>query len=498
MKKKLIGFFTILMLLVLWSIPANAAYYKKRAYQRLSGGPYITGEDIVVGEAIMIADADGYVYLADSSDATRRGALGLAGNNAASGAYVEVVLSGIFSGWTGLTEGAVGYLSETPGAITQTAPTWTQAVAYAITSTTYFVVVMDTTADIRSLGELTGATPIILDGATDDTNELTFSVADPTADRTLKLGDVSGRNILGKDEASVDNVIIRYDGVTGFLAHQTGVVIDDNNDIIGVQDVIEFEGSAADAHETQLTVINPTADRTVKIGNESGRILVGPDGAATDNIIPRFDDTGGYLMQSSGISIDDSDDIAGVQDRITFEGATDGDAHQINLDVGDPIADVTVTIPAWFTSDVPVIVTQDYADHSANNETTDGTSVTVPANALVAGMSLEFTLGGTLVGTNVATNVILYIDNAAILTLDLSPADLSSYNGWYAQFTLMGTAGATQRVGGSVVASDDVSMSEYATDTTDATAQFIVKTQVKSSNVGDTITQTFCTVKYLP
>ena len=36
---------------------------------------------------------------------------------------------------------------------------------------------------------------------------------------------------------------------------------------------IIFEGSEADEYETTLTVINPTADRTVSLPNETGTLI---------------------------------------------------------------------------------------------------------------------------------------------------------------------------------------------------------------------------------
>ena len=43
---------------------------------------------------------------------------------------------------------------------------------------------------------------------------------------------------------------------------------------------IIFEGATADAHETTLTVVDPTADRTITIPNETGTLITDA-GAAT-------------------------------------------------------------------------------------------------------------------------------------------------------------------------------------------------------------------------
>ena len=37
---------------------------------------------------------------------------------------------------------------------------------------------------------------------------------------------------------------------------------------------VVFEGATADAHETTLTIVDPTADRTINLPNQSGTIPV--------------------------------------------------------------------------------------------------------------------------------------------------------------------------------------------------------------------------------
>ena len=42
---------------------------------------------------------------------------------------------------------------------------------------------------------------------------------------------------------------------------------------IEIQNSFKFEGATADAHETNLTTIDPTADRTISLPNATGTIL---------------------------------------------------------------------------------------------------------------------------------------------------------------------------------------------------------------------------------
>ena len=186
------------MLLVIWVFfagvaDAQAAYSVKEAFLRISG---TAGETLATGDVVCIKDADGYVYKADANDAALRPAVGIVGSkDGASGASVEIVVQGVLTGWSALSEGVAGYLSETAAAVTQSAPSYSQQLGFAISATDYFFSVqsyVDTSA-ITSLGVLSGTTPIIVEGSTVDDNETTLTFADPTADRAPVIPDaVSG------------------------------------------------------------------------------------------------------------------------------------------------------------------------------------------------------------------------------------------------------------------------------------------------------------------
>ena len=59
-----------------------------------------------------------------------------------------------------------------------------------------------------------------------------------------------------------------------------------NTEVTGIKDgtttfasSITFEGATADAHETTLTVVDPTADRTITIPNETGTLITSASAA---------------------------------------------------------------------------------------------------------------------------------------------------------------------------------------------------------------------------
>jgi hypothetical protein len=159
----------------------------------------VAGEVLATGDAVCIKDADGLIYKADANDAALRPAIGMVGKGApAIGDSVEIVTRGIFAGWTALSKNAAGYLSETAGEVTQAAPAYSQVMGVAISATEYMISpknYFDTSA-VTALGVLTGATPIILEGATADAHETTIAVTDPTADRTITLPDRTGTVVL--------------------------------------------------------------------------------------------------------------------------------------------------------------------------------------------------------------------------------------------------------------------------------------------------------------
>lgn len=62
---------------------------------------------------------------------------------------------------------------------------------------------------------------------------------------------------------------------------------------------IIFEGSSADAFETTVTVVNPTADRTITIPNITGTLITTGDTGTVSNTMLTGSITGGKLLDSA-------------------------------------------------------------------------------------------------------------------------------------------------------------------------------------------------------
>jgi hypothetical protein len=120
-------------------------------------------------------------------------------------------------------------------------------------------------SDITNAGTFTEN--IVIEGATADDYELTLSAGNPTADRTITFPDATGTVALTSDIAAgvvTETAIQTLTNKTLTSPVASGLYLSDSSIIL--------EGSSADDHETTLTIINPTADRTITFPDETGTV----------------------------------------------------------------------------------------------------------------------------------------------------------------------------------------------------------------------------------
>ena len=180
--------------------------------------------------------------------------------------------------------------------------TETSGIAVTIGHTTSEVTVADnltvtgtTTLDATSFGDanITNVGDIALDSISADGTDINVAITDNSATSfTVKQG--SDAYLIIDTGNSSESVSIGT-GVSGTaitIGHGTSeVTIGDNLTVAGnltvtgtqtvvdtvtmnAQNAIVFEGSTADANETTLTITDPDADRTIKLPNQSGTLVV--------------------------------------------------------------------------------------------------------------------------------------------------------------------------------------------------------------------------------
>ncbi|MCX5824427.1 MAG: hypothetical protein NTY86_13210 [Deltaproteobacteria bacterium] len=371
----------LFVMLAFASTSAFAAYSVKQTILRFQA---VAAETLATGNVVMLKDSDGLAYKADANDAALRPAIGIIGKGGATGATVEIIVIGTLSGWTTLSEGGPGYLSETAGAITQSAPSYSQQVGQAINTTTYLVNFQNyfDSSSLTVLGTLSGATPLVFEGATANEFETSIAVADPTADRTVTIADADGTVMLSTLATNAPDVA---------------------DSIWGISNGLAFGGATGgDGFELRVKPLDdPTADKIVKIpvktdatvmisslatndvdvansvwgvsnglafggvtGGDGFELQLKPQGdPAADKILsmPVLNDAAVMISTLTTNNVDVANSVWGVSNGLAFGGSSGADGFETTLTVTDPTADRTVTIPnATGTVNLNCTATHDY------------------------------------------------------------------------------------------------------------------------------------------
>ena len=177
---------------------------------------------------------------------------------------------------------------------------------------------------------LSGASPLVFEGASDDAYETTLALVDPTADRTLSLPNATDTLIGKATTDTLSNKSFDFGGtgnsITGTLAEFNSALQGDSfasltgsetltnktltspvinggvfsGSFTGTMDITAtvlttanpfvFEGATDDAHETTWAFTDPTADRTITFPDATDT-LIGK--ATTDTLTNKSFDFGG-------------------------------------------------------------------------------------------------------------------------------------------------------------------------------------------------------------
>jgi hypothetical protein len=308
------------------------------------------------------------------------------------------------------------------------------------------------TAPTITAPTMTGNFSLVFEGATANDYETTVSVTDPTADRA---------------------VVIPNAGGTVMLSSLATNGADAANSVTGASNSLVFEGATANDYETSITPTDATADRTITLPDASGvPILTGavPEGANA---------------------------VWGTSNGFYIEGASAND-HETAFIAAEPTVDNVITLPDY-TGAVPLIVQQGYTQFSHSEATTvdvTGAALTLADGWFTEGKTFRVKAGGTVTGANGTITVGLYLEDGLVSTLTTADAAAGD---WTAEFQIIATAAATQRVIGTLVAGAGADIvSDYAADTTDTAAAGTIplKLQVGLANASDAITVEYWSIEY--
>ena len=270
-----------------------------------------------------------------------------------------------------------------------------------------------------------GSGNIIFEGATADAYETTLAVTDPTADRTITFPNATGTVALTGDITVTASSTTTFTNKTLALGSNTvsGTTAQFNTALTdgsfatlagtetltnktltspAINEII-FEGATADAHETTLAVVDPTADRTISLPNETGTVLTTATSITNSNLA-----NSAVTIGSSAVSLGATlSSIAGVTSLTSAAVVTDDTGFRVrdNSDATKQLAFECSGIATSTTRTLTIpdasgtIATQAYVNSQISAEdldiTTDSGSIDIDLNSEV------LTIAG---GTNIATS----------------------------------------------------------------------------------------------
>ena len=232
------------------------------------------------------------------------------------------------------------------------------------------VTAMNTEIAALKAGTSVFETKIVFEGATDDANETTLVVADPSADRTITLPNLTGTVSLLDATETLENKTLTSPTLTSAVLNTAvsgSAILDEDNMASDSATQLATQQSIKAFVEAQVTAedLDITTDSgTIAIDLDSETLTVaggtGIDTTGSGNTITvAIDSTVATLtgtqtltnktltsptINSPTITSLTATALSLTDSSIVFEGAT-ADAHETTLTVTDPTADRTITLP---------------------------------------------------------------------------------------------------------------------------------------------------------
>ena len=335
------------------------------------------------------------------------------------------------------------------------------------------------TQDLTGL-VMSGASPLVFEGATDDAHETTIAFVDPTGDRTITFFNATD-TLVGKattDTLTNKSVDLDANTLTGSLAEFNSALQGDSfvsltgsetltnktltsptinggtfsGSFTGTQDLtglvfsgaspLVFEGASADAHETTVAFVDPTADRTITFFNATDT-LVGK--ATTDTLTNKTFDLGGTgnsftgslaefnsaLQSNSFVSLTGSETLtnktltAPVLTSAVLNTAVSGSAVLDEDDLSSNSATKLATqqsIKAYVDS----TVTQEDLDIAADSGSNIGIDLDGETLTLAGGTGIGSVASGNTVTFNIDSTVTTLVGSQTLTNKTLTSPTINS------------------------------------------------------------------------
>ena len=222
-----------------------------------------------------------------------------------------------------------------------------------------------------------------------------------TAGGNTTVGSLQGNIQLGKTaagEIDTSSGNLTIDSAGGTITLDDNVTISGNLTVSGttttvdsttvsIQNAFVFEGATDDAHETTLTTVDPTADRTVRLPNATGTIVLQD---TTDTLTNKTITSAVLNTAVSGSAILDEDNMASdsatqLATQQSIKAYVDAQVTAQDMDITSDSGTIDVDLDSE---------TLDIAGGTGIDTSASGTTVTVAIDSTVA----------TLTGSQTLTN----------------------------------------------------------------------------------------------
>lgn len=307
---------------------------------------------------------------------------------------------------------------------------------------------------------------ILSNGTTWDLIDVSNAIAGQTATNIsfTPYGGISATNVQTAVQELDDEKLAKAGGtVTGALE-------------IGTTGSLVFEGSTADAFETTLTVVDPTADRTISLPNSTGTLITtGDTGVITSSMITDGTIVNDDISASAGIAY--SKLAALSAGRLVV-----GNASNVPTAV-DITGDITVSSSGVTAISAGVIVNADINSAAAIDDTKLGT-ISSSNKVSLSAINID---GGTDIGTALSDADLFIVDDGGAGTNRKAAATrITDYAFGKVTGDVTIASNGTAAISSGVIVDADINASAAIADTklaTISTAGKVSGTAITSGNI---------------